>query len=79
MSTRYSKDSRDGFSIPLGFEGNNIPDVIEIPSNTIEDVDKSIFELFDKQIPFQYDRSGTMTRAPVIFASGERFATLRRL
>jgi hypothetical protein len=78
MSTRYSKNQQDGFSIPLGHEGNNIPDAIEVPSNMIEDVDKAIFELFDKHLPFQYDRSGTMTRVPVIFASGERFAVLRR-
>ena len=78
MSTRYSKNQRDGFSVPQGYEGANVPDEIEVPSNTIEDVDKSVFELFDKQLPFQYDRSGTMTRVPVIFASGERFAILRR-
>lgn len=78
MSTRYSKQQRDGFSIPLGHEGANVPVNIEMPSNTIEDVDKSVFELFDKHLPFQYDRSGTMTRVPVIFASGERFAVLRR-
>lgn len=78
MSTRYSKQQRDGFSNPAGYEGANVPDGIELPSNTIEDVDKSVFELFDKHLPFQYDRSGTMTRVPVIFASGERFAVLRR-
>lgn len=78
MSTRYTKNQRDGFSIPLGYEGANVPETVEVPSNTIEDVDKAVFELFDKQLPFQYDRSGTMTRVPVIFASGERFAVLRR-
>ena len=78
MSTRYSKNQRDGFSVPQGYEGANVPDSIEVPSNTIEDVDKAVFELFDKHLPFQYDRSGTMTRVPVIFASGERFAVLRR-
>jgi hypothetical protein len=78
MSTRYSRQQRDGFSNPSGYEGANVPDGIELPSNTIEDVDKSVFELFDKHLPFQYDRSGTMTRVPVIFASGERFAVLRR-
>jgi hypothetical protein len=78
MSTRYSKNERDGTSIPLGYEGSNVAETIDIPSNTLEDVDKSVFDLFDKQLPFQYDRSGTMTRVPVIFASGERFAVLRR-
>ena len=56
----------------------SIPDDFEIPNCTIEDVDRALFNLFDKQLPFSYTRKGVAHRCPVIFASGERFAVLRR-
>ena len=78
MSTRASKSQSNSNSVDLGLEGNNIPTDFEIPSCTIEDVDRSVFELFDKQLPFQYKHGDGQRRAPVIYASGERFAVLRR-
>lgn len=69
MSTRYF-NNRD--------VGANIPDDFDIPSCTIEDVDRSLFTLFDKELPFTYEHKKATKRAPVIFASGERFAVLRR-
>lgn len=78
MSTRATKSESKINSIDLGLEGNNIPTDFEIPSCTVEDVDRSIFELFDKQLPFQYKHNDGQRRAPVIYASGERFAVLRR-
>jgi len=59
-------------------QGNSIPDDFDVPNCTIEDVDRSIFDLFDKQLPFTYQLKEGMRRAPVIFATGERFAVLRR-
>jgi len=59
-------------------KGANIPEDFDIPSCTIEDVDRSLFDLFDKQLPFNYSHKSGTKRAPVIFASGERFAILRR-
>ncbi len=78
MSTRNFKNKNDSYSISKGHEGANIPDDYDIPSCTIEDVDRSIFDLFDKQLPFTYEHKKATKRAPVIFASGERFAVLRR-
>jgi hypothetical protein len=78
MSTKYGANTRSKFSVAQGYEGSNIPEEFDIPSNSIEDVDKSVFDLFNKKLPFQYDKMGTMSRVPVIFAAGERFATLRR-
>ena len=78
MSTRYYKNSNDSSSRKKGTEGANIPDDFDIPSCTIEDVDRALFDLFDKQIPFNYKHKEGSKRAPVIFASGERFAVLRR-
>jgi hypothetical protein len=82
MSTR--RDIPPGSNnVPTGFEGNDVPNDIEIPSCSIEDVDRAVFNLFDKQLPMQVRQggngSGTGTRkVPVIFATGERFAFLRR-
>ena len=78
MSTRYYKNKNDSFSGKSGYEGKSIPDDFDIPSCTIEDVDRSLFDLFDKQLPFTYKHKEGTRRAPVIFASGERFAVLRR-
>ena len=78
MSTRNYKNKTDSYSFSTGKEGSNIPDDFDIPSCTIEDVDRSIFDLFDKQLPFTYEHKGSTKKAPVIFASGERFAVLRR-
>lgn len=68
---------------PMGFEGNDVPDDITVPSCTIEDVDRAVFNLFDKQLPLQIRQGGNGTgtgskKVPVIFATGERFAFLRR-
>ena len=54
------------------------PDDFEIPSCTIEDVDRALFNLFDKQLPFVYRHKEGTKKSPVIFATGERFAVLRR-
>ena len=78
MSTRYYKNKNDGTSRSAGYEGSNIPDDFNVPSCTIEDVDRALFDLFDKQLPFTYKHKEGTKRAPVIFASGERFAVLRR-
>lgn len=78
MSTRRDITQINN-SEPLGFEGNDTPGDIEIPPCTVEDVDRSVFNLFDKQLPFQAKtNSEGIKRIPVIFATGERFAVLRR-
>ena len=51
MSTRNYKNRNDSFSGSTGNEGANIPDDLELPSCTLEDVDRALFNLFDKQIP----------------------------
>lgn len=49
-----------------------------IPSCTIEDVDRAMFNLFDKDLDLFYKHDGAVTRVPVVFATGERFAILAR-
>jgi len=54
------------------------PDDFNIPDCTVEDVDRALFTLFDKQLPFIYKHKEGLRRSPVVFATGERFAVLRR-
>ena len=77
MSTRYDKQSQSQHSIAGGYEGLDAGDIY-VPPCTIEDVDRSVFNLFEKQIPLQYVHKKKTKRIPVIFATGERFAVLRR-
>tara|TARA_B100001123_G_scaffold50596_1_gene52177 strand:+ start:10309 stop:11625 length:1317 start_codon:yes stop_codon:yes gene_type:complete len=77
MSTRFSKQGGSSESIPTGYEGTSVPD-FEIPSCTIEDVDRGLFNLFNEEIPFYFQLEEQSRRVPVIFATGERFAILRR-
>ena len=78
MSTRNYKNKQDSGTGSTGNEGANIPEDLEIPSCTIEDVDRALFSLFDTQLPFKYKHKKGTRKAPVIFATGERFAVLRR-
>lgn len=50
----------------------------DLPSAGIEDVDRAIFNLFDKDINFEVLTNDELTKVPVVFAAGERFALTRR-
>ena len=57
---------------------NSLNGEIVIPPCTIEDVDRAMFDLFNKDLELQYEKQGETKRVPVVFATGERFALLRR-
>jgi len=63
--------------IDTGYEGA-VPDDFEFPPSGIEDIDRSLFELFDKRIPLQVAIDDQATKVPVVFSTGERFALTRR-
>ena len=77
MSTRNFNDNPNIKTRKLQDE-YTAPDDFQMPSCTIEDVDRALFSLFDNQLPFTYKSGEGTRRAPVIFATGERFAILRR-
>jgi hypothetical protein len=78
--------------VPTGREGDNVADFY-IPPAGIEDVDRAVYDLFNEQIPFQVSQRGkqgkltqpargateAVVKVPVIFATGERFAHVKRL
>ena len=76
MSSSFNLNNKNRYA-PAGYEGENNSDYV-IPSCGLEDVDKAIFNLFDKDIPLYYNIQGETKKVPVIFATGERFALLRR-
>ena len=59
-------------------EGENIPENFDFPQINIEEIDRAIFNLFDKEISFEVQYDGSNSKVPVVFASGERFALTRR-
>ena len=78
MTTRFDKTVSSNHKIDGGYEGNNVTYGYTIPSCGLEDVDKAVFKLFDEQIPLFYKYHDEVKKVPVIFATGERFALLRR-
>lgn len=80
MSTRYNVGKRYGQSqVGLGYDGSAVPTDITIPGCGLEDVDRALFNLFEKDIPLVYrQKDGSTKKVPVIFATGERFAITRR-
>jgi len=64
--------------ISSGFEGLNTEENYSIPKNGIENVDRAVFDLFDKKLAFEVTNRDMTIKVPVVFASGERFALTRR-
>jgi len=62
-----------------GYEGFNVPDNFSIPPCGIEDVDRALFNLFDKRLAFEVKVNEQTTKVPVVFAAGERFALTKRM
>jgi len=60
------------------FDGTNVPKDFNFPSIELEDIDRAVFDLFDKQIRFEVEENGKTKKIPVIFSTGERFALTRR-
>lgn len=58
--------------------GDNVPENFDFPSIGIEDIDRAIFDLFDKQLNIETDSNGEVKKVDVIFSTGERFALTRR-
>ena len=70
--------SNFGDKIFTDFDGKNVTEDFNFPSIEIEDIDRAVFDLFDKQIAFEIEEQGKSRKVPVVFAAGERFALTRR-
>lgn len=80
MVTRFDKKGQSRFGVPplpSGYDGDT-SSTLNVPSVGIEDVDRALFELFDKKIPFVIEGKDGTRKVPIIFTSGEKWATLKR-
>lgn len=82
MSTRFKTNSKKNYNqspLVTGYEATSGSPDLYIPSCGIEDVDVSIFNLFDKEIVASYGgKDGAeIKKVPVIFAAGEKWALLK--
>jgi len=64
--------------LPTGYEGENVAKDFFIPPCGIEDIDRAVFELFDKRLCFEVDINKQISKVPVVFSTGERFSLTRR-
>jgi len=78
MTTRYKAKKGAGGNADLGYQDGEQVSGIDIPSCTIEDVDRSVFNLFENELNFTVKSNKKPIKVPVIFATGERFALLAR-
>ena len=78
MATKYSITKGPYQQVETGYDNQDIAPDFTMPSCTIEDVDRGVFNLFNKELPLLYKRRDEVKRVPVIFATGERFALLAR-
>ena len=78
MTTRFN--AGDPFGVPSGYAGANVPSGFELPSVSIEDVDRALFDYFDKDLALMVSngRTATTKKVPVIFAGGEKWAMSKR-
>jgi hypothetical protein len=77
MSTRETIEAQRQGSIPNDTE-NASDAILEVPSCTIEDIDRGVFDLFDQDLPIHYTYKKKTKRVPIVFAAGERFALIAR-
>ena len=78
MATKYTTTKGVGGSVNQGYQEGERVDEFSIPSCTIEDVDRAMFNLFEKELNFTVQSNKKPVKMPVIFATGERFALLAR-
>lgn len=83
MTTRFKTGSKSTFGqvpLPSGYEKVVGTSDFSIPSCGIEDVDTSLFNLFDKEIFSETSQTNdnVMKKVPVIFAAGEKWALLKK-
>lgn len=85
MPTRFNSNSVPRFNVPglkSGYGTSSSPDDLTVPAVGIEDADAALFNLFDREIPFQVSTSDKnreeVKKVPVIFASAEKWAFVKR-
>lgn len=70
--TRSVQDVADNAgSLPTGVDGTNVAEY-SIPASTIADVDRAVFNLFEKRLKMEVKVGQKIVSVPTVFAGGER-------
>ena len=80
MSTRFKINKVPSLGTERFYKYNTLAETVDdfhLPSCGIEDVDRALFNLFDKDLNFINTEGGQTKKVPVIFATGERAFLLR--
>jgi hypothetical protein len=75
MATRFTIT---GPGLDSGFKKNPTSDDLFVPPCGIEDVDEALFLMFSKEIGFAVRTQNAVHNVPVVFASGEKWAMIKR-
>lgn len=75
MTTRFNMPNS---GMRSGYNNPNTVNDLSIPSCGLEDVDKAIFDLMNKQIPFTVMSNDELQKVNVIFAAGEKWAVIKK-
>lgn len=83
MPTRFKTNSKYNYEqapLPSGYEKDYGASEFTIPPCNIEDVDSAVFRLFEQEISPSYGGIGStpITKVPIVFAAGEKWALLKR-
>jgi len=78
MAHDESIHDRRNFRTEEGFEGTNVPTDFTIPPCGLEDVDRAVYNLFNKDTKFEVKTNNQLKKVPTIFATGERFVLTKR-
>lgn len=81
MTTRLTANSRPRFDVPglpSGVEGSAQHSTLTIPAVGLEDVDRSFFDLLDKEIGFVVETNKGIQKVPVVFMDDENWAAAKR-
>lgn len=75
MTTRFNADSKGG--LPSGYNNHNHSSFV-VPTCGIEDVDRAMFNLFDKDLNLNVSSQEAVTPVKTIFAAGEKWAMIKK-
>jgi hypothetical protein len=71
--------SGDLKGVPSGYERPESPTDLTIPPCGLGDVDRAIFEMFDKELNFEVgEKNEDVKKVPVVYASGEKWALIKK-
>lgn len=77
--TYENREMIDGSQrLATGYDGDSITENFHVPACGLEDVDKAMFGFFDKALQIKITQRNKQEPVPVIFATGERFALVKR-